>query len=59
MDTLIIILSVLMFAVAIMIALTVYGLFVDKDKDGIPDALEDKFNDLKNDIKKEISKIKK
>jgi len=55
MDTLIIILSVLMFAVAIMIALTVYGLFVDKDKDGIPDALESKFKELKE----EIAKIKK
>jgi len=55
MDTLIIILSVLMFAVAIMIALTVYGLFVDNDKDGIPDALEAKFKELKE----EISKLKK
>jgi len=59
MDTLIIILSVLMFAVAIMIALTVYGLFVDNDKDGIPDALEYKFNDLKEDLKAEIKKLKK
>ena len=55
MDTLIIILSVLLFSVVIMMGLTVYGLFVDKDKDGIPDALEAKFKELKE----EISKLKK
>mgnify|MGYP001460226592 FL=1 len=47
-----------MFATAIMMGLTVYGLFTDKDKDGIPDALEQKFNDVVDDIKNEISKIK-
>jgi len=55
MDTLIIILSILLFSVVIMMGLTVYGLFADKDKDGIPDALEAKFKELKE----EISKLKK
>lgn len=59
MDTLIIIISILMFGTALLIALTAYGVFVDKDEDGIPDALEDKFKQLKEDIKEEISKIKK
>lgn len=59
MEILIIIITILMFATAIMMGLTVYGLFTDKDKDGIPDALEDKFKQLKNDIKEEISKLKK
>jgi len=58
MDVLIIIISIVMFATAIMMGLTVYGLFTDKDKDGIPDALEQKFNDVVDDIKNEISKIK-
>lgn len=48
-----------MFLTALMMVLTVYGIFTDKDKDGIPDALENKFKELKADIKKEISKIKK
>lgn len=48
-----------MFLTAIMMALTVYGMFTDKDKDGIPDALENKFNEIVKDIKEEISKIKK
>lgn len=55
MDILIIIITILMFATAIMMALTMYGIFTDKDKDGIPDALENKFQELK----KEISKLKK
>lgn len=55
MNTLIIIITIIMFATAIMMGLTVYGLFTDKDKDGIPDALEDKFKELKE----EISKLKK
>jgi len=55
MDVLIIIISIIMFATAIMMGLTVYGLFSDKDKDGIPDALEQKFSELKE----EISKLKK
>jgi len=55
MDVLIIIISIIMFATAIMMGLTVYGLFTDKDKDGIPDALEQKFSELKE----EISKLKK
>lgn len=59
MDTLIIIITILMFATAIMMGLTLYGIFTDKDKDGIPDALEDKFKELKEDIKDQISKIKK
>ena len=59
MDTLIIIISILMFGTAIMVALTAYGIFSDKDKDGIPDALEDRFKQLKEDIKEEIGKIKK
>lgn len=41
-----------MIATAIMMALTVYGLFKDKDKDGIPDWVEDKFADIKEEIKK-------
>ena len=48
-----------MFLTAIMMVLTVYGMFTDKDKDGIPDALENKFNEIVKDIKSEISKIKK
>ncbi|MGB4742694.1 MAG: hypothetical protein WBH49_03520 [Flavobacteriaceae bacterium] len=55
METIVIILSILLFAVVIMMGLTVYGLFTDKDKDGIPDALEAKFKELKE----EISKLKK
>ena len=48
-----------MFLTAVMMLLTVYGIFTDKDKDGIPDALEDKFNEVVSDIKEEIDKIKK
>ncbi len=48
-----------MFLTAVMLVLTVYGIFTDKDKDGIPDALEDKFNQVVSDIKQEIEKIKK
>jgi len=59
MDTLIIIISIVMFLTALMLVLTVYGIFKDKDKDGIPDALEDKFNQVVSDIKQEIEKIKK
>jgi|TARA_R100001163_G_scaffold49789_1_gene37428 amino acid permease len=59
MDTLIIIVSIVMFITVIIMGLTVYGLFTDKDKDGIPDALENKFNQVVSDIKKEIEKIKK
>jgi archaellum component FlaG (FlaF/FlaG flagellin family) len=59
MQTLIIIISIVMFLTAVMMALTVYGIFTDKDKDGIPDALEDKFNQVVSDIKQEIEKIKK
>tara|TARA_Y100000114_G_scaffold38327_1_gene34001 strand:+ start:883 stop:1062 length:180 start_codon:yes stop_codon:yes gene_type:complete len=59
MQTFIIILSVLLFISVVIVALTVYGLFTDKDKDGIPDALENKFNDVVSDIKTEISKLKK
>jgi archaellum component FlaG (FlaF/FlaG flagellin family) len=59
MQTLIIIISIVMFLTALMMALTVYGIFTDKDKDGIPDALENKFNQVVSDIKQEIEKIKK
>lgn len=59
MQTLIIIISIVMFLTAVMLVLTVYGIFTDKDKDGIPDALEDKFNQVVSDIKQEIEKIKK
>ena len=59
MQTFIIIISIVMFLTALMMALTVYGIFTDKDKDGIPDALEDKFNQVVRDIKQEIEKIKK
>ena len=59
MQTFIIILSVLLFISVVIVALTVYGLFTDKDKDGIPDALENKFYDVVSDIKNEISKLKK
>ena len=55
MDIFIIVITILMFATAIMMGLTVYGLFIDKDKDGIPDLLESKFKELK----KEILKMKK
>jgi septation ring formation regulator EzrA len=59
MQTFIIILSVLLLICVVIVASTVYGLFTDKDKDGIPDALENKFNDVVSDIKNEISKLKK
>ena len=59
MQTFIIILSVLLFISVVIVALTVYGLFTYKYKDGIPDALENKFNDVVSDIKNEISKLKK
>ena len=59
MQTFIIIISIVMFLTALMLVLTVYGIFTDKDKDGIPDALEDKFNQVVSDIKQEIEKIKK
>jgi len=59
MQTFIIIISIVMFLTALMMALTVYGIFTDKDKDGIPDALENKFNQVVSDIKQEIEKIKK
>jgi hypothetical protein len=59
MNILIIIITAIMFATAIMMGLTIYGLFTDKDKDGIPDALEAKFEDLKKDIASQIKKIKK
>tara|TARA_B100001059_G_C17834285_1_gene586853 strand:- start:2716 stop:2895 length:180 start_codon:yes stop_codon:yes gene_type:complete len=59
MQTFIIIISIVMFLTAVMLVLTVYGIFTDKDKDGIPDALEDKFNQVVSDIKQEIEKIKK
>lgn len=59
MNTLIIIITAIMFATAIMMGLTIYGLFTDKDKDGIPDALEAKFEDLKKDIASQIKKVKK
>ncbi len=59
MNTFIMIISIVMFLTAVMLVLTVYGLFTDKDKDGIPDALEDKFNQVVSDIKQEIEKIKK
>ena len=55
MQTLIVILSIIMIATAIMMALTLYGVFKDKDKDGIPDWVED----VKADIKAEIKKLKK
>ena len=55
MDILIIIITILMLGTAVLMALTAYGFFTDKDKDGIPDALEDKFKELKE----EISKLKK
>jgi len=38
MQTFIIIISIVMFLTALMMELTVYGIFTDKDKDGIPDA---------------------
>ena len=59
METFIIIISIVLFLTAVMMALTVYGIFIDKDKDGIPDALENKFNQVVSDIKQEIEKIKK
>lgn len=59
MQTFIIILSVILLISVVIVALTAYGLFTDKDKDGIPDALENKFNDVVSDIKNEISKLKK
>ena len=59
MDVVVIGISILIFMAVIMVVLTVYGLFTDKDKDGIPDDLEDKFKELKEDIKEEIGKIKK
>ena len=59
MDILIIIITILMLGTAVLMALTAYGFFTDKDKDGIPDQIEEKFNDLKEDLKEEIKKLKK
>lgn len=59
MDVVVIAISIILFLAVTMVVLTVYGLFTDKDKDGIPDQLEDKFQELKEDIKEEIGKLKK
>lgn len=59
MDILIIIITILMLATAVLMALTANGFFKDKDQDGIPDQIEEKFNDLKEDLKSEIKKLKK
>lgn len=52
MDTIVIAISIILFLAVTMVVLTVYGLFVDKDKDGIPDEIEKKFEELKEEIKK-------
>jgi uncharacterized protein YoxC len=51
MDVIVIAISIILFLAVTMVVLTVYGMFVDKDKDGIPDELEDKFKELKEQIK--------
>ncbi len=52
----IIALSLLLIAAAIVVGLTYNGVFADKDKDGIPDKVEEKFQEVKKKVKSKIKK---
>tara|TARA_B100001093_G_C26748755_1_gene980096 strand:- start:883 stop:1050 length:168 start_codon:yes stop_codon:yes gene_type:complete len=54
----IITLSLLLIASAIVVGLTYNGVFEDKDKDGIPDKVEEKFEEVKKKVKKRVTKKK-
>ena len=54
----IITLSLLLIASAIVVGLTYNGVFSDKDKDGIPDKVEEKFEEVKKKVKKRVTKKK-
>ncbi len=55
METLTILLIIVLIISGIMMLLTSFGLFTDKNKNNIPDYLDKKFEDLKE----EINKLKK
>ncbi len=50
METIVIILSILLFICVGVIIATKLGKFSDKDQDGIPDLIESKFEELKGKI---------
>lgn len=50
METVVIILSILLFICVGVIVATKLGKFSDTDKDGIPDLIENKFEELKGKI---------
>ena len=50
METVVIILSILLFICVGIIIATKLGKFSDKDQDGIPDLIESKFEELKGKI---------
>ena len=52
----IITLSLLLIAAAIVVGLTYNGVFTDKDKDGIPDKVEEKFEEVKKKVKSKLKK---
>jgi Tfp pilus assembly protein PilO len=55
----IIIISLIVIASAIIVGLTYNGVFTDKDKDGIPDKVEEKFEEVKKKVKRKIKKNEK
>ena len=59
MQTIVIILSILLFASVITALLSYKGILGDRDKDGIADVIEDTFADLKEEIKELKDKISK
>tara|TARA_B100001093_G_scaffold74091_1_gene64746 strand:+ start:1324 stop:1485 length:162 start_codon:yes stop_codon:yes gene_type:complete len=52
----IITLSLLLIASAIVVGLTYNGVFSDKDKDGIPDKVEETFEKAKKKVKSKLKK---
>lgn len=52
----IIALSVIIIASAIIVGLTYNGVFADKDEDGIPDKVEEKFQEVKKKVKSKLKK---
>ena len=59
MQTIVIILSILLFAAVITAVLAYKGILGDRDKNGIADVIEDTFADLKEEIKELKDKISK
>ena len=53
------IIGILVLIAAGLVILTYNGVFMDKDKDGIPDVIEHNVEELRKEIKKKISKKKK